>query len=69
MLAADLLEAAEPRDQQCGRRPQRPRRRHGRAGTMTGPAPAAAVTLPPLPAPVDRLWHVLLDPASALRVP
>ncbi len=36
---------------------------------MTGPSPAAAVTLPPLPAPVDRLWHVLLDLASALRVP
>ena len=28
---------------------------------MTIPSPAAAVTLPPLPAPVDRLWHVLLD--------
>jgi hypothetical protein len=36
---------------------------------MTGPSPAAAVTLPPLPAPVDRLWHVLLDLASGLRVP
>jgi hypothetical protein len=34
-----------------------------------GPDPVVTVVLPPLAAPVDELWHVLLDLATDLTVP